>query len=258
MAGLLLGRLRIRAILNPTQHPNDPRCDHTSNWNSSISPRTSNFKIRSSFSFNVGPIGFFPVRVPAAVLTFLVVAPDGCRETTTPLLVVDELPVVALGFCTGTRGFIGLTCDVAPLKTTCFLGEIAFAVALDLTGRAVTAGFVTVVGRDVVVGRVVVALVVVVAVLTIVAGRVGLVAEVAGVREVEPTAGRILAVTSPREVVTGRTFVTGIFEGTVLDFTVREVGFGFDLEVDGSRERTSPSPSDADTGSTGLSNSSSA
>jgi len=42
---------------------------------------------------------------------------------------------------------------------TCFLGEIAFAVALDLTMRAVNAGFVKLVERDAVVGRVLVAVV---------------------------------------------------------------------------------------------------
>ena len=89
------------------------------------------------------------------VPAFLIVALDGGRETTA-LLMVDELFTAALGFCTGTSGFIGLTCDVAVLETICFLGEIAFAVALDLTGRAVTMGFVTVVEREVVVGRVVV------------------------------------------------------------------------------------------------------
>ena len=76
------------------------------------------------------------------VPTFLVAALDGGRETTPPL-VIDELLLVVFSFCMGTRGFIGLTWDVVALETTCFLGEIAFAVALDLTGRAVTAGFVT-------------------------------------------------------------------------------------------------------------------
>ena len=37
---------------------------------------------------------------------------------------------------------------------TGFLGEIAFVVALDLTGRAVNVGFVTLVRRDAVVWRV--------------------------------------------------------------------------------------------------------
>ena len=41
--------------------------------------------------------------------------------------------------------------------------------------------------------------------------------------------------------VTGGVFVTGIFEGTRLDFTVLEAGFAFDTEVDGSRNRSSPS-----------------
>ena len=90
--------------------------------------------------------------------------------------------LAVLGFCAGTRGFIGLTCEVVALETTCFLGEIAFAVALDLTGRAVTVGFVT--GRDTAVGRVVMA------VLTVVPDRVCLVTE-------EATAGRILVVPSP-------------------------------------------------------------
>ena len=41
--------------------------------------------------------------------------------------------------------------------------------------------------------------------------------------------------------VTGGAFVTGIFEGTRLDFTVFEAGFTFDAEVGGSRNRSSPS-----------------
>ena len=40
------------------------------------------------------------------------------------------------------------------LETTCFLGEIAFTVALDLTVRAVSAGFVVFVERGAVVCRV--------------------------------------------------------------------------------------------------------
>jgi hypothetical protein len=121
-------------------------------------------------------VGFFTARVLAEVPATLVVALDGGREIA-PLLVVVELFTVVLGFCMGTSGFMGLTCDVVALETTCFLGEIAFAVALDLTGRAVTTGFVTVVGREVVAGRVAVFLVVVVAVLTVVADRVGRVVE---------------------------------------------------------------------------------
>ena len=113
----------------------------------------------------------------APVPTCLVVALDGGRETT-PLLVVDELFVVMFGFCTDTRGFIGLTCDVVALEGNCFLGEIAFVVALDLTGRAATVGFVTVVGREVVVIRVVVVPVIVLAVLAAVADRAGRVVEV--------------------------------------------------------------------------------
>lgn len=113
----------------------------------------------------------------APVPIFLVVALDGGRETTPPL-VVDELFVVAFGFCTGTRGLIGLTCDVVALEENCFLGEIAFVVALDLTGRAVTVGFVTVVGREVAVIREVVVPVIVLAVLAAVADRTGRVVEV--------------------------------------------------------------------------------
>ena len=143
--------------------------------------------------------------------TFLVVALDGGRETIPPL-VVDEFLLVVFGFCTGTRGFIGLTWDVVALETTCFLGEIAFAVALDLTGRAVTAGFVT--GRDTVAGRVIVFLVGTVVVLIVVPDRVCLVTE-------EVTAGRILVAPSPpEEALTGRTFVTGTFEVAALGFTV--------------------------------------
>ena len=202
--------------------------DHTSNWNSSISSWTSNFKIRSSSFSNVGPVGFFPARVLAVVPIFLVVAVDEDRETTPPLA-VDELLLVMFGLWTGTRGFIGLTLDVVALETVCFLGEIAFAVALDLTGRAVTAGFVT--GRDKVAGRVVVVLIGAVVALIVVPGRVGLVTEAV-------TAGRILA--SPwEEVLTGRTFVTGIFEVAALGFTVPEVGPGFPLEVCGSRNKPS-------------------
>jgi len=109
--------------------------------------------------------------VLAPVPTFLVVAPDEGRETT-PLLVADELFVVVFGFCTDTRGFIGLTCDVVALEENCFLGEIAFVVALDLTGRAATVGFLTVVGREVVVIRVVVIPVIVLAAVADRAGRV--------------------------------------------------------------------------------------
>lgn len=129
-------------------------------------------------------MGLFPARVLVVVPTFLVVVLDRGRETT-PLL-VDELPFVALCFCAGTRGFIGLTSDVVVLETACFLGEIAFAVALDLTGRAVIEGFVTVVRR------VAVVLVVTVAARTVVADRVGLVAGVSAVRFVEATVGRTL------------------------------------------------------------------
>ena len=124
--------------------------------------------------------------------TFLV-ALDGGRAAT-PLLVVNELPTVVFGFRSGIRGFIGLTCDIVALDMTCFLGEIAFAVALDLTGRAVTAGLVKAVGRDVVAGRVVAVLVVAVTVPTVPVDRVGLVFEVAVVREMEATVGRILVV----------------------------------------------------------------
>jgi len=167
--------------------------DHTSNWNSSISPWTSNFKIRSSsLSFNDRLVGFLPARVPDVMPTFLV-ALDGGRAAT-PLLVVDELPTVVFGLRSGIRGFIGLTCDIVALDMTCFLGEIAFAVALDLTGRAVTAGLVKAVGRDVVAGRVVAVLVVAVTVPTVPVDRVGLVFEVAVVREMEATVGRILVV----------------------------------------------------------------
>lgn len=132
--------------------------------------------------------------------TFLVVVLDGGRDTT-PLLVADVLLVVVFGFCTGTRGFIGLTCDVVVLETTCFLGETAFAVAVDLTGRAVNVGFVT--GRGATIGRAVVVLVVNAAVPTVVADRVGLVAEKAVVRVLEATFGRILVVTAPREEAAG-------------------------------------------------------
>ena len=77
------------------------------------------------------------------------------------------------------------------------------------------------------------------AVLIVVPGRVCLVTE-------EVTAGRILVVPSPwEEVLTGRTFVTGIFEVAALGFTVPEVGFGVALEVGGSRNK--PSSSDAGT-----------
>ena len=178
------------------------------------------------------------------VPTFLVVALDGGRVAT-PLLVVDKLLVVVFCFCMGTRGFIGLTCDVVALETTCFLGEIAFAVALDLTGRAVTTGFVTVVGRDLVAGRVAVGLVATVAVLVVAVDRIGLVAEMVVVRFAEATVGRVLVATSPREVVTDGAFVTGIFEGAALGFATSEVGLGFHLETDGSRNRASPSSSDA-------------
>jgi len=130
-------------------------------------------------------VGFFATRVLAVVPAFLVVALDGGRETT-PLLVVDELFAVVFGFGTGTSGFIGLTCDVVVLETACFLGEIAFAVALDLTGRAVTTDFVTVVGREVTVGRVVAILVAVVVVLTVVTDRA------MRVLEVEATVSRVL------------------------------------------------------------------
>ena len=130
-------------------------------------------------------MGFFTTRVLAVVPAFLVVALDGGRETI-PLLVADELFATVFGFCTGTSGFIGLTSDVVALETTCFLGEIAFAVALDLTGRAITTGFVTVVGREVIVGRVVAILVAVVVVLTAVTGRV------VRVVEVEATMSRVL------------------------------------------------------------------
>ena len=183
-------------------------------------------------------MGFFTVRVLAEVPTFLVVALDGGREIG-PLLVVDELFTVVLGFCTSASGFIGLTCDVVVLGTACFLGEIAFAVALDLTGRAVTAGFVTVMGREVVAGRVAVVLVVVVAVLIVVTNRGGLVVEVGA------TVSRVPVAASFREeALTGRAVVTGILEGAAADFGV---GFSFDLEVDGSRNRSSPSSSDEDT-----------
>ena len=179
------------------------------------------------------------------VPTFLVVALDGGRVAT-PLLVMDKLLVVVFCFCMGTRGFIGLTCDVVALETTCFLGEIAFAVALDLTGRAVTTGFVTVVGRDVVAGRVAVGLVATVAVLVVAVDRIDLVAEMVVVRFAEATVGRVLVATSPREeVVTDGAFVTGIFEGAALGFATSEVGLGFHLETDGSRNRASPSSSDA-------------
>lgn len=162
--------------------------DYTSNWNSSISSWTSNFKIRSSsFSFSVEPAGFFPARVLAAVPAFLVAALDGGLDII-PLLVVDELFVVVLGFCADTRGLIGLTWDVVTLETDCFLGETAFAFALDLTGRAVTAGFATVAGREVVVVRVDAVLVVVVAILTVGADRVGRLVEV------ETTVPRVLVV----------------------------------------------------------------
>ena len=179
-------------------------------------------------------MGFFTAGVLAGGPAFL----DGGRETI-PLLVMDELFAVVLGLCTGTSGFIGLTCDVVALETTCFLGEIAFAVALDLTGRAVTTGLVTVVEREVVAGRVAVALVVVVAVLAVVVDRVGRMVEV------EVAVPRVPVTASFREeVLTGRTFAPGIFEGATLDF---EVGFSFDLEVDGSRNKSSPSSSDEGT-----------
>ena len=183
-------------------------------------------------------MGFFTAGVLDGGPAFLVVALDGSRETV-PLLVMDELFAVVLGFCTGNSGFMGLTCDVVALETTCFLGEIAFAVALDLTGRAVTTGFVTMVGREVVAGRVAVVLVVVVAVLTVVADRVGRVVEV----EVTVTRAPVAA-NFREEALTGRTFASGIFEGATLDF---EVGFSFDLEVDGSRNKSSPSSSDEGT-----------
>jgi len=170
--GILLGQLKLTTHTYSQSDLQSTSCDHTSNWNSSISSWTSNFKIRSSSStFNVELVGFFDTRVLPPVPAFLVVALDGGREST-PLLMVDELFVVAVGFCTGTRGFIGRTCDVVALERNCFLGEIAFAVALDLTGRAVTVGFVTVAGREVVVVRVVV-----VAVLSAVVDRAGRVVE---------------------------------------------------------------------------------
>jgi hypothetical protein len=140
-------------------------------------------------------VGFFPARVPPVVPTFLVAALDGGRDAT-PLLVVDELAVAVFGFCTGIRDFIGLTCDVIVLETTRFLGEIAFVVALDLTGRAVTAGLIIVAGRIVVVGRAVAVLVVAVTVFIVVADRDGLVVEVVVVREVEAAVGRILVAAS--------------------------------------------------------------
>ena len=243
MVGLLLGRLRLtthtyrsRSNLTSTTSRN---YDHTSNWNSSISSWTSNFKIKSSsFSFDAEPVGFFTARVLAEVPTFLLVALDGGRETT-PLLVVDELFTVVFCFCTSDSGFMGLTCDVAALETTCFLGEIAFAVALDLTGRAVTTGFVTVMEREVVARRVAVVLVAVVAVLIVVVNRAGRVVEAGA------TVFRVPIAASFREgALTGRVIVTGIFEGAALDFGV---GFSFDLEVDGSRNRSSPSSSDEGT-----------
>jgi len=181
------------------------------------------------------------------VPTFLIVALDGGRGTT-PLLVTDELPAIVFGFCKGTRGFIGLTCDVVVLETTRFLGEIAFAVALDLTGRAVTMGFTTVVGRDVVVGRTIVVLVLAATVLIAVAGRVDLAVEVVVVREVEASAGRILVAAGLwEEALTGWTFAVGIFEGVALDPAVPKVGFGLNLEAGGSRNRSSPSSSDEGT-----------
>lgn len=183
-------------------------------------------------------MGFFTARVLAEVPTFLVVALDGGRETV-PLLVVDELFTAVLGFCASVSGFMGLTCDVVALEMTCFLGEIAFAVAPDLTGRAVTTGFVTATGREVVAGRVAVFLVVVVAILTVVAGRGGLVVEVGA------TVSRVpMAASFREEALTGRAVVTGIFEGAALNLGV---GFSFDLEVDGSRNRSSPSSSDEGT-----------
>ena len=130
---------------------------------------------------------FFLARVLVVVATFLVVALDGGLDTT-PLLVVDELPVL-FNFGTGTRGFIGRICDPAALETACFLGEIAFAVALDLTGRAIKVGFVTVVERDAVGGRIV-------AVLIVSADRLGFAVEVVFVRAVEATVGRVLEATS--------------------------------------------------------------
>jgi len=78
-----------------------------------------------------------------------------------------------------------------------------------------------------------------VVVLIVVPDRVCLVTE-------EVAAGRILAAPSPwEEALTGRTFVTGIFEVVALGFTVPEVGFGFALEVGGSRNK--PSSSDVGT-----------
>lgn len=162
---------------------------------------------------------------------FLAAALDGGRETT-PLL-VDKFPITVLFFCSGARGFIGLTWDIVILGMVFFLGEIAFAVALDLTGREVAAGFGMVVGR-----------VTVVLVVTVGALAVDLVADVVVVRFAEAIVGLILVVVSLwEEAVTGRAFVTGIFEGVTLGFTVTGVGFDFSLEVDGSRNRASPSSS---------------
>ena len=96
--------------------------------------------------------------MPVVVTAFLVVALDGGLDGS-PILVVDEVPVVVFAFCRGIRGCIGLTRDVTTLEATCFLGEIAFVVALDLTGRAVNAGFVTVIERTAVLGRVAVVVV---------------------------------------------------------------------------------------------------
>ena len=172
-------------------------------------------------------MGFLAARVLVEVPTFLVVALDGGREIA-PLLVVDELFTVVLGFCVGTSGFMGLTCDIVALETTCFLGEIAFAVAVDLTGRAVTTGFVMVEGREVVAGRVAI-------VLAVVADRVGRAVEV------EAAVLRVpVAITFREEALTDGVFICGIFEGVALDF---EAGFSFDLEVDGSKNRPSPSSS---------------
>ena len=109
-------------------------------------------------------MGFLPVRTLAVIPAFFA-AQDGGLDATPPL-VVDELPAVEFDFCTGIRGFIGWIRDVVALETTCFLGEMAFAVALDLTGREVNASFVTAVVRDVVIGRVVM----VVTVLVLAAG----------------------------------------------------------------------------------------
>jgi hypothetical protein len=59
---------------------------------------------------------------------------------------------------------------------------------------------------------------------------------------VETAVGRGLVVPSLWEgAVIGRVFVVGIFEGTRMGFTVFEANFGFNLEVDGSRNRSSSS-----------------